>query len=171
MDATVEDNNEWSLPGVDLSETGRYRIGITARDNAGNWARSSETPRVDLDVGLNDTTDPVLAVTSPTDGALLEPSSAVDIAGTWVETESGIDLIQVRVQQLGVSPVQSWGGSAWVAGLMWLDATVGENNEWSLPGVDLSETGRYRIGLTARDNAGNWARSSETPRVDLDVGE
>ena len=50
--------------------------------------------------------------------------------------------------------------------LAYPDATVNENGTaWTLPGVDLTNPGNYRIHIYAYDNAGNIATSADNPRT------
>ena len=50
VDATLNGDGTWTLPGVTLNTVGNYRIRVIAIDNAGNTAQSTENPFTDFSV-------------------------------------------------------------------------------------------------------------------------
>ena len=160
-----ENATTWTLPNVDLTNPGNYRIQIYAYDNAGNVSTSADNPRTGFAVGVADSELPVAEATSPANASSMSPNT-VDITGTAFDADSGISRVRVRVQQLGITPRLYWNGNAWTESSAYPDATVNENGTaWTLPGVDLTNPGNYRIHIYAYDNAGNIATSADNPRT------
>ena len=159
----------WVLPGVDFTDNGRYRIRLVANDNSGNISRAIENPGSDLFVGQIDTTKPTATITLPTAGSALS-AGAHDITGNWEDTESGINRVGVRIQRLKVTPALFWNGLDWTPLSTYLDAAIDQDNtSWTLPAVNLTETGNYRVRLVAYDKAGNVAKALENPKSDFTV--
>ena len=169
-DATLSDDNSiWTLPGIDLSTPGDYRIRLIAHDQAGNVSRFSDLPGSDFSVPSSDTQIPFAQVTTPADNADVT-AGLQSISGIASDNSSGVSRVRVRIQQLRVSPALYWNGNAWTAEPVLTDATLsGDNSTWTLPGIDLSTSGNYRIRLIAHDQAGNVARISDLQGSDLTV--
>ena len=163
-DATLNSNaTSWTLPNVDLTNPGNYRVQLLAYDNAGNIASASENPVSVFSVGIVDNTDPLAETTSAADGNSLAQST-LDVTGTLFDADSGANRVRVRIRQIGVSPSLYWNGSVWTDSATWRDATLNSNaTSWTLPNVDLTNPGNYRVQLLAYDNAGNIASASENP--------
>ena len=164
VDATLNSNTtSWTLPNVDLTNSGNYRVQLLAYDNAGNIASASENPVTAFSVDIADNTDPIAETTSPADGSSLAPST-LDVSGSLFDADSGANRVRVRIRQIGVSPSLFWNGSVWTGSSTWVDATLNSNTtSWTLPNVDLTNSGNYRVQLLAYDNAGNIASASENP--------
>ena len=173
----VSDGFSWSLPNVDLTNAGSYRIRLWARDNAGNTARLGDNPTIDFDVlsaPVPDTQIPEAEVDFPISD--LTPPAVVTIQGSAFDDISGVARVEVRVERRDTNPIQYWDGSAWINTPVRVAATVTSNGQnvsdgfsWSLTNVDLTNAGSYRIRLWARDNAGNTARLGDNPTIDFDV--
>jgi len=116
-----------------------------------------------------DTTYPEVTILSPEDDTTIGANSSAEITGTALDEETGVNRLQVRVQRLGVSPLEYWNGAVWATKVTWLDATLDNLNMWSLSGIDLSEEGRYRVRVKASDNAGNASNPSDNPILDFNV--
>ena len=156
LDANLEDDGAWTLPDVDLSEAGSYRILLWASDQAGNIAPWRDHEIGNFLVRSNDSTLPTAQITAPASSSVLSPS-VVDITGTASDSESGIDRVRVQVRQVGISPLLFWDGDDWVTRSVFVTANLEPNGNWTLPDVELSEVGSYRILLWARDRNGNIA--------------
>ena len=141
---------------MELSEAGSYRILLWARDRNGNIASWSKHEVGDFLVRSNDNTPPSAQIAVPTMGSVLDPG-VIDVSGTAMDTESGVDRVRVQVRQVGISPLLFWDGEDWVTSSVFLDANLESDGSWTLPDVELSESGRYRILLWARDGNGNIA--------------
>ncbi len=170
LDASLSaDGTAWELAGVDLNETGTYRVNVIAYDNAGNLAQSFENPKTDFTVSIDDDTDPIAQATSPGNGDDTPPG-VTTITGTAFDADSGVSTVRVRVRQLGVSPALYWDGATWNSSSVFLDASLNAGGTaWTLAGVSLNETGSYRVHVIAYDNAGNLAQSFENPKTDFTV--
>ena len=69
----------------------------------------------------------------------------------------------MRVEHISTAPIRFWNGSAWVTSVLWQDAEVDGNGNWTLEGVDLTTPGDYRVRLWMLDRAGNLATPAELP--------
>ena len=63
--------------------------------------------------------------------------------------------VGVQVRQVGISPLQFWDGGAWATRPSFVEADLHGDGTWTLPDVDLTEAGRYRVLITASDSSGN----------------
>ncbi len=105
--------------------------------------------------GLTDTHLPNAKVTSPINNSNISPA-IMNVSGIASDPDSGIDRVLVNVQQLGVTPAQFWNGSAWTPASVFPEASLhASNTAWTLPNVDLTNSGNYRVSVIAIDNAGN----------------
>ena len=50
VDATLNGDGTWTVPGVDLDAAGVYRIRVIPTDNAGNTANVLDNPNTDFSV-------------------------------------------------------------------------------------------------------------------------
>ncbi len=161
--ATLNGNNTWTLPNVNLDPTGTYRISLWAWDNENNRAAPPTTPAPTITVSINDTTPPVVTFTTATTLQV----GANDLTGGVTDDNSGVDRVRVLVrnQQTG----NYWNGTTWVTAWSWNLATLNGNNTWTLPNVNLDPTGTYRISLWAWDNENNRAAPPTTPAPTITV--
>ena len=170
-DAALSDNgNTWSLPSVDLTQTGTYRTLIVATDNAGNTSFGGANPQTTFTVEIPDSTPPVAEATRPADGSTVRSNAARDVTGTVSDDISGVARVRVRIQTIGQSPVMYWNGSAWTTTSTFPDANVSANGRsWRLPAVDLSNAGNYRVLIVATDISGNVSRGGMNPQTNFSV--
>ncbi len=174
VDADLNDNNNattWTVPDVDLDDVGKYRVHVIAVDNAGNVASAAENPRTDFVVVYDDNEIPSATIDSP-DGSVPIAGAELDVTGNATDNDSGIDRVRVRVQQRDSTPRTYWDGDAWVPGSVYVDANLDNNStntDWTLPDVDLTAPGNYRIHLIVVDNAGNTSFRTTNPTVDFVV--
>ena len=167
--ASLNNNDEWSLPNVDLSLSADYVVLLRVRDVAGNQSPPSENPITSFSVGAVDTTNPT-GVTSINSN--ISSDSQFDIQGTASDDISGVDRVQVRVQRTGVLPsTEFWDGTAWqtTSSGTYITASLNNNGEWTLPDVDLSLSADYVVLLRVRDVAGNQSPPSENPITNFSV--
>ncbi|MFK8078834.1 MAG: sialate O-acetylesterase [Granulosicoccus sp.] len=152
--ATIVDNH-WTLSGIDLSDTGDYRVQILASD----YSNNRTDPSINItyfSVGNPDTTAPDVSTTTPGNRSTVLPEFSFTIQGEVIDDDSGVKSVRVRIQRRDVDPLLYWNGLEWQssASNMYQSSTVVDDS-WSLPGVDLSEAGEYRIQLLASDNSNN----------------
>lgn len=112
-----------------------------------------------------DTTAPVVAFTAPVAGQILQGFAA--LRGTASDTQSGVR--EVRVALLRERDGRYWTGRNWSRTLFLLPTNL-EGNNWSLAvslpiGFNLTD-GKYFLGATAVDNAGNSGSTQFMVRVD-----
>jgi len=159
LTATVN-NEEWSLAGVDLSVSGQYQAQLIARDFAGNETDTSENTLL-FSVSSLDTTAPNVSIISPANGSTTEANLSYTLQGTVTDHESGVQSVLVRIFRRDVDSRLYWNGETWqTSPANVYQTTILSDDEWSLPGVDLSENGQYRLQLLARDVAGNQTNPS-----------
>ena len=124
---------------------------------------------LDSDNKLPDTTNPSAEATSPADNSSITPTTA-DVTGIAFDADSGVSRVRVRVQQRDVSPRLYWDGSAWTPAPIYPIAQLNSaGTAWTLPNVDLTSVGDYRIHVLAYDNVGNFAKSSDNPFTNFSV--
>ena len=163
------DGSAWTLPNVDLTVPGNYRIRVQAFDSAGNKAGAIDNPKTDFSVSPPDNTIPTAQATTPSDSSAIS-ATVTDITGITADTQSNIDRVIVRVQRLRVSPAQYWNGTAWTSASTYPEASLNsDGNTWTLPNVDLTVPGNYRIRVQAFDTAGNKAGALDNPKTDFSV--
>ena len=63
--------------------------------------------------------------------------------------------MRVQVRQVGISPLLFWDGDAWVTSWAFPEANLNGDDSWTLPDVELTASGSYRVLLTVVDNDGN----------------
>jgi len=165
QDAVIDASGSWTLEGVDLSTPGNYRARLWIQDNAGNVATPAELPVVSFAVASTviDTTDPQGTIVSPAAATTVDIDNAYTVSGSYLDSDSGIKRVQVRVEQLSSSPIRFWNGSIWSTSVAWQDAVIDGNGSWALEGVNLSTPGSYRVRLWMQDQAGNVATAGELP--------
>ena len=158
---TYEDTS--AVPGVAYSYEVRSRPGGVVTD----VACSPATITI-----ITDTDAPTAEATSPADGSDDTVPDFTDISGIANDDISGISRVRVRVQRLGVSPAEFWNGAAWVTVSSFRDTILdgnGTSTTWTLPQVDLSIPGNYRVRVISIDNEGNVSQASQNPRTDFTV--
>jgi hypothetical protein len=140
--ATPRAIGDWSswMVSVDLGEPGLHKIEPRATDNAGNQALNPVY--VTFQEQTADTTNPTVAITSPTDGSIVNEGS-ITIQGTATDSESGISIVELRMND-GAYVEATSGPGGWSSWTATVSATSG----------DLAITAR------ATDNAGNQEQSS-----------
>jgi len=170
-EANISSNgSSWTLPNVDYTISGSYRIQLRVIDNAGNVSTVNENPTNNFTVGELDNTPPSAQTTSPNEGSTLFPSTA-EVTGTFSDDLSGVARVRVRLQRLDTSPQQFWNGSTWSNLVSYAEANVSPNDStWTLPDVDFTNPGSYRVRLRVIDNAGNSSGLNDNPRSDFSVG-
>ena len=107
----------------------------------------------------------------------LSPPAFVTVEGSASDDISGVARVLVRVERRDTIPRQYWNGSAWVAAVSNLEATVSSNGprvsdgySWFVSDqVDLTNEGSYRVRVWARDTAGNISTFGTNPVLDIDV--
>jgi len=142
---------------------GRYRINVSAKDNAGNqrlnpndnivWTRSEFT----VNVGAADTFNPTVTISNPSSNGQTVPGNTA-LAGTASDIGgSGFDFVEVAIQDTNTNRFLDWNTGLFTAGLKTTQAnltnTTASSTNWNTP-VNLP-SGNYRINVSARDNAGN----------------
>ncbi len=154
--------NTWTLDDVNLNLTGTYSVTLWAWDNDGNRAAPPATPITTITVSGNDTTPPVVTFTTGTN----QSTGPVDLNGGVTDAGSGVDRVRVLVrnQQTG----QYWNGTSWVSAWSWNAATL-DGNTWTLPNVNLSPAGTYKVLLWAWDDANNRANYTVNPQPTITV--
>jgi hypothetical protein len=163
------DGTAWTLPNVDLTIPGDYRIRVQAFDAAGNKAGATDNPKTDFSVVVPDITIPTAQATIPTDTSTIT-ASVTNITGIASDTQSSVDRVIVRVQRLRVSPAQYWNGTTWTSTSSYPQASLNsDGTAWTLPNVDLTIPGDYRIRVQAFDAAGNKAGATDNPKTDFSV--
>ena len=169
-------SSTWRLDDVDLSPEGDYRVRLNIRDKAGNVATSAENPKTDFRT-IHDTVAPTGMVTSPAaetiffpDGSTTSPGNTVsagviDVTGTALDnvTEGPRVLVQINTR---FAPIQYWNKTAWQNQPVWIKAGL-EDTVWTLPNVDFSIPGGYRIKINLRDRTGNITRGVENPITNI----
>ena len=71
------------------------------------------------------------------------------------DSDSGVSSVRVQVRQVGISPLLFWDGDAWVTSWAFPEANLNGDDSWTLPDVELTASGSYRVLLTVVDNDGN----------------
>ena len=163
---TLNANDTWTLPNVDFDRVGTYAIQLWAWDNDENRAFWTDNPNPTITVsnGVPDTTPPVITFTS----ALNQQPGLIDLEGGVTDDNSGVDRVRVRLRNLETG--EYWNGTSWQTNWIWILATLNGNDTWTLPSVDLTETGTYALRLWAWDNVDNEADSLVNPKPTIVVG-
>ena len=155
--------NRWSLPAVDLTTPGAYRIRLQARDNAGNVSLGGANPVTRFTVEAPDTTAPAATISSPEHNDIIAPVLR-RIYGTSSDSQSGVKSVSVQVRRRANFTVQYWNGTAWQneSVFVFTDRQAA-GTRWNLPRVDLTTPGTYRIRLRADDFNGNVSLGGDNP--------
>jgi hypothetical protein len=109
-----------------------------------------------------DLTAPVIAITTPADGSILNNVGAASIAGTATDVDSGISNVQIQITD-GTNSVTTTGGSiAPGQSPNWLAVADNGGGNWSYNTAGLNWTDDAEYTITARtvDVAGNLASTS-----------
>ena len=131
--------------------------------------RSSDYLPSAVVVGVEDSEIPEITIASPADGSTVPPDTDVAVWGLVTDV-SGIDWMRVRVRRPGASGFDYWDGETWDSAIVWLDATLGSGDSWTLSGVDMGVSSNYEVHVRARDNAGNTSKTSDYPGSAFVVG-
>ena len=159
--ASNDGAGSWSIPGVDLSDAGDYLGLVWAWDAEGNLANYSSNPQSRFTVGALDEDPPVVASVSPSNGTTVA-SGDVDVAAQVADAGSGVDRVQMYVRKNSTG--EYWNGTAWVSAWSWVAAADDGAGSWSIPDVDMSDAGTYRVLVWAWDREGNRANYSDNPQ-------
>ena len=161
--AAPDGNGAWMLPGVDVSDVDAYQVLVWAWDTEDNLARWNDNPRstfsatapvVDLDA-------PVVSSIAPADSAAVT-TGFVDVVADVSDTGSGVDRVRLFVRKNSTG--EFWDGSAWVSNWSWVLGTADGAGAWTVPKVDVSDSGSYRVLVWAWDTEGNLANFSVNPQ-------
>ena len=167
--ATLNGDDTFTLPGVDLTSVGDYELQFWSFDNAGNRARNSDNIQPIITVAavgappVVDTTPAVVTLTTGTS----QPVGPIDLTGGATDDISGVDRVRVLVQNRQTG--EYWNGTAWVANWSWNLATLNGDDTWTLPSVDLNATGTYNVLLWIWDNDNNRADWDVNPQTVITV--
>ena len=134
--ASAEDDDgsyDWTVPGVDSAQC---LVRVTPTDKAGNTGTADPSDAV----FTIDSTDPVVAVTSPDGGEYLSGGSAAAI--TWTTTDANPATVKIEYSTNG--------GGAWTE----IEAAEADDSSygWAVPSADSSQC---LVRITATDLAGN----------------
>jgi len=136
------DYSKWTTTRT-IMTAGAHTITAKAYDNAGNYQWYTVSVTISFNSVLQDTTRPVVTITSPSNGATLSgPSSGISISvtGTASDAGSGIKTVWVKVDAgtyYAVTPSSTNNYSSWTRSLT------------------ISTSGPHTITAKATDNAGN----------------
>ena len=157
----VLNGTTWTVPRVNVNAVGQYRVLHWAWDNANNLTGWAANPRVFVSVFSNDTDGPALTHTAPT-----VRSAGFRTFQGQVTDPSGVDRVEVEIrnQQTG----QFWNGTSWQQGQVRTTAVL-NGSTWSVPGVNLTAAGQYRILHWAWDDVGNLTGWRVNPKVFVTV--
>jgi len=157
--ATLNGNDTWTLPNVDLTAPGNYLVQMWSWDNEGNKAswRANPQPVIDVDaVVVIDTTPPTIDMTTGN----TQTAGVIDIQGTITDVQSGPDRAEIAITKMATG--EFWNGTSFQNGWARVPATVA-GNTWTVPNVDLSAPGQYRVQMWSWDNDGNKASWQANP--------
>lgn len=135
--ATLADGN-WSYDWD--AEAGTYELVARASDAAGNSTESDSVTVTVEDPVEADEEDPVVAITSPANGAILETGVEVVISGT-ASDNIGVEGVEVFIDDESAGEAEF------------------EDGNWTFAWTPAAE-GEYEIVATASDAAGNTGTSS-----------
>ena len=161
--ATLNGDDTWTQPNVNLDTPGDYRVLIWAWDNQNNKANYTTNPQPTITVAGNDTTPPVVTFTTSTSQSVGD----IDIDGGVTDDLSGVDRVRVNIKKLSTG--EFWNGTQWGTPWSWNLATLNGNDTWTLPQVDLDTSGDYRVLLWAWDNQNNRADYTINPQPTITV--
>ena len=163
--ATLNGDDTWTLPAVNLDPAGTYRVALWAWDaenNRANWT-DNPNPTITVTGGVADTTPPVVTFTT----ALTQQVGPVDLDGGVTDDISGVNRVRVQVRNLQTN--EYWNGTSWQTSWAWNLATLNGDDTWTLPAVNFDPTGSYRVALYAWDNDENRANWTENPNPTITV--
>jgi hypothetical protein len=136
------DYSQWTITRI-IKDAGTHTITAKAYDNAGNYQWHTVNVRISFDDISQDTTQPIVTITSPSNGAALSgPSSGVSIsvAGTASDSGSGVKNVWVSIDSGTYSAVTP--------------SSPNNYSSWTKP-IIISTSGQHSITAKATDNAGN----------------
>jgi MYXO-CTERM domain-containing protein len=133
----------WTATTTTLPD-GDYLVQVSAVDALGNMATATEVPIT------IDTAAPPVAITQPTDGAILGMSPSIE--GT---SEAGATILVVIEDSAGML-------------LLSTQVTADAAGAWSVA-TQLADAGAYTVTVVAQDLAGNSAEASADFTLDLDM--
>ena len=110
-----------------------------------------------------DTTPPVVTFTT----GLNQSPGVRNLTGGVTDDISGV--VRMRVNVRNIQTGEYWDGAAWTATWRWIDPTIA-GNSWTLPNVDLTDTGTYQVLLWAWDNDNNQVSWQNNPQPVITVG-
>ncbi len=135
-----------NVPG---SVVGQHKVTVAGADEAGNYAEES----IYINIAGEDTTPPVVAITSPADGALLP--GAFYVKATVYDNESGIVNVTITVTSDGETVLE---------GSMTYDPSTSTARSY----VEAPGSGVYTVTVTATNGAGETSSDSVTVTVDAE---
>ncbi|RLE62358.1 MAG: hypothetical protein DRJ47_10810, partial [Thermoprotei archaeon] len=155
----------WSYPGGSdiepvLSDGTTYTIRVRVRDLAGNEKEWVEADSIKVRC---DKKEPVAGITRPLDGSYYRAGTLSTISGTAKDEgsiQSGIDRVDIYIQNITVSPNRYFDGNGWVS--VESSVTVSGTDEWIYYDSDLvyDNTTQFKITAYARDKVGNISVST-----------
>jgi len=143
--ATPKSAGDWSSWTATIQVgSGNHRITPRATDNAGNQAWNSIYINVVVDA-----TSPIVAITSPANGATVLPGTALLVQGSSTDNSggTGVETVQVRLDggtYINAIPISAGDWSSWTASF----------------GSDILTLGSHSVNAKAIDRAGNNKETS-----------
>ncbi|MEA2050259.1 MAG: Ig-like domain-containing protein, partial [Campylobacterota bacterium] len=135
VDITINADGSYSVENVDLSSLndGTLTTSVTSTDVAGNSTTSSDT--IEKDTVLDEVTINNVDYTA---------DNTPVFTGTYADSGVGIDKIEVTID-----------GNVY-------DANINNDGTWSVEANNVISDGNYEVSVTAYDNAGNIATTSDS---------
>jgi hypothetical protein len=156
-DANIDHSGgTWTLPNIDFSAAGQYRIRLYSKDYAGNTTEISSDFVNVFHTDIPDSTPPTATTVFPVDTVLSSTDGIV--YGTSEDDMAGVHKILACIDRYDEQQRLYWNGSAagWQTSKLWHTTTLDQSTgNWSLSGIDLSVPGNYRVRLYLKDKAGN----------------
>jgi beta-glucanase (GH16 family) len=167
---------EWSFafePGT--SGSGRYQATAVAWDVAGTRDPGVSRRRFRIESGAVAVVPPETAITTPTEGALLDEGPLTVTGTTTDDTAVGVVRVVIRDLEAG----RHWNPDlgTWQADWAWFPASVATpgapTSTWTYPfdPTGSGGSGRYRISATAWDHDGNQDASAAAVDVTMTMAE